>query len=156
MTIRIRKSRPEDATSLADLWHEMAVFHARQDPYWRIRPGCKKGYASYIQEVAKAKDKAVFVAHNGGKIVGFILVQLASRARVFVEKDHGLIVDLAVAQAYRRQGIGEKLLARATRWFKSQGVDTIEVRVATANSVSTGFWKKMGFDPYMVMNKKRI
>jgi len=156
MTVRIRKSQTNDAPALADLWHEMATFHARLDPYWRIRRNCKNGYIPYMQQVAKSKDKAVFVAHDDRKLVAFVLLHLESRARVFVEKEHGLIVDLAVTQAYRRSGIGEKLVSRAVRWFQSQGVETIEVRFATANPLSTAFWHKMGFEPYLVTGMKRI
>jgi GNAT superfamily N-acetyltransferase len=156
MTIRIRKSRPDDAPVLADLWHEMATFHAKLDPYWRIRRDCEKGYVPYVEEVAKSKDKAVFVAHDDGKLVGFVLLHLESRARVFVEKEHGLIVDLAVTEGYRRCGIGERLVSRAVRWFKSRGVATMEVRFATANALSTAFWHKMGFEPYLVTGMKRI
>jgi GNAT superfamily N-acetyltransferase len=156
MTVRIRKSRLADAPALADLWHEMATFHARLDPYWRIRPSCKKGYIPYMKEVTRSKDKAAFVAHDDGRLVGFVLLHLESRARVFVEKEHGLIVDLAVTAGYRRSGIGEKLVARAVRWFQSQGVETIEVRFATANPLSTAFWHKMGFEPYLVTGMKRI
>jgi len=156
MTIRIRKSRPDDAPALADLWHEMATFHAKLDPYWRIRPNCEKGYVPYMEEVAKSNDKAVFVAHHDGKLVGFVLLHLESRARVFVEKEHGLIVDLAVTERYRRCGIGERLVSRAVRWFKSQGVEIMEVRFATANPLSTAFWHKMGFAPYLVTGMRRI
>jgi len=30
------------------------------------------------------------------------------------------------------------------------------VRLSTANTVATEFWRKMGFEPYMTMNKKVI
>ena len=156
MKLKIRKSQPGDARVLAELWHEMARFHARQGSYWRIKPKCKKGYVTYMQEVAKAKDKAVFIAEGDGRPVGFIMVQLSSRARIFVEREHGLVVDLAVTKAVRRSGIGQKLFERAVRWFKTQGVKTLEVRASTSNPLATAFWRKMGFDPYMVMNKRQI
>ena len=156
MKLKIRKSDPDDASVLADLWHEMAAFHAKQGAYWRIKPNCKKGYIAYMQEVAKSRDKVVFVAEDSGKPVGFILAQLSSRARIFVEKDHGLIVDLAVTKDYRREGVGAKLFHRAIRWFKTKGVKTVEVRVSIANPLATDFWRKMDFEPYMTMNKREI
>jgi ribosomal protein S18 acetylase RimI-like enzyme len=156
MKLKIRKSQPDDAPVLADLWHEMATFHAKHGPYWRIKPNCKKGYIAYMHEVGKSKDKAVFVAEDNGKPVGFVLAQLSKRARIFVQNEHGLIVDLAVTKNYRRGGIGEKLFRHAIRWFKAKGVKTVEVRVSTANTVATDFWRNMGFEPYMTMNKKDI
>lgn len=156
MRVIIRKSRPEDAPALADLWHEMARFHARQGSYWRLCRNSRKAYAPYLQEVARARDKAVFVARADGAPVGYVLAQLSSRARIFVEKNHGLIVDLAVTKRWRRQGVGERLFRRAVRWLKSKGVRTVEVRISTANPVSTAFWRKRGFEPYMTLNKKTV
>lgn len=156
MKLTIRRSREEDAPALGDLWHEMARFHAKQAPYWRIRPNCKNGYISFMHDVAKSEDKAVFLAEDDGKPIGFVLAQLSGRARIFVEKEYGLIVDLAVTNGYRRSGVGEKLLHRAVRWFKSKGLKTVEVRVSQANPVATAFWQKMGFEPYMTMNRRRI
>jgi hypothetical protein len=40
--------------------------------------------------------------------------------------------------------------------FHAKGVKTVEVRVSTANPVATYFWWKMGFEPYMTMNKREI
>ncbi len=108
MKLIIRAARSDDVPALADLWHEMAAFHARQGSYWRIKPNCKKGYRTLTQEVLKSKDKAVLIAHYGEKPVGFVLVQLSSRARIFVEKDYGLIVDLAVTKGYRRAVYGHE------------------------------------------------
>jgi GNAT superfamily N-acetyltransferase len=156
MRIRIRQARTEDAHALAGLWEEMAAFHAELARYWRIKAGCKEDYAAHMQSVVRDANRAVFVAHDDGKIVGFILVQLDSRARVFVENVHGLVVDLAVTEDYRRQGIGTRLVARATRWFGSRGVETMEVRIATANPLSSAFWKKQGFEPYMAISRRTL
>jgi GNAT superfamily N-acetyltransferase len=134
----------------------MARFHAKQGAYWRIKPNCKRGYILYMQEVAKAEDKVVFVAEDGDRPVGFILAQISKRARIFVQSEHGLIVDLAVTKDHRRNGVGERLVHRAIRWFKAKGLSSAEMRVSTANPVATAFWCKMGFEPYMTMNKKEI
>lgn len=154
MTIRIREARLQDATAVADLWHEMAAFHARCHPLWRVRRGCKEGYAAYMQDVVRASDKAVFVACDGPRPVGFVLAQLDRRERVFIDRDHGLIVDLTVTEAYRRRGVGTALFGRARRWFAGRGVKRLEVRAATANPVSTAFWRKMGFEPYMTLCRR--
>jgi ribosomal protein S18 acetylase RimI-like enzyme len=134
----------------------MARFHAKQGAYWRIKPNCKKGYVLYMQEVAKAQDKVVFIAEDGVMPVGFVLAQMSKRARIFVQNEHGLIVDLAVTKDYRRCGVGEKLVRQAIRWFRAKGIKTIEMRVSTANPVASAFWSKMGFEPYMTMNKREI
>jgi ribosomal protein S18 acetylase RimI-like enzyme len=156
MNVRIRKMRVEDTAALAELWHEMVLFHAKGDPYWRVKRDCKGGYADHMRNTLGAPDKAVYVAYSDGDVIGFVLAQLDSRARVFVEKDHGLIVDLAVTAAHRRKGIGEKLVKKVWGWFGRKGVRTVEVRAAASNPVATAFWRKMGFEQYMAICKKKV
>ena len=156
MAVRIRESRTEDAAPLADLWHEMAVFHASADPYWRVKRNSKSRYADYMSKIVGAPDKVVYVADESGAPVGFVLAQLDIRARVFAEGDHGLIQDLAVTATCRRAGIGQQLVEKAAQWFKKKGVRTIEVRAATANRAATEFWRKMGFEQYMTVCKRRV
>lgn len=156
MTLHIREARVQDAPALAALWHEMAAFHAQHDPLWKIRRGGREEYAAAMQEVVRSKEQAVFVACEGERPVGFVLAQLDRRARVFAGGEHGLIADLAVTEAFRRRGVGERLLRRSMRWFSSKGVKTAEVRVATTNPVSAAFWRKMGFEPCMTLCRKEL
>ncbi|PIE34663.1 hypothetical protein CSA56_07180, partial [candidate division KSB3 bacterium] len=57
---------------------------------------------------------------------------------------------------FRRNGIGEKLYRSAEAWFRSLHIDRIEIRVVVSNEVSTLFWKKMGFNPYVTTVFKNI
>jgi GNAT superfamily N-acetyltransferase len=58
-------------------------------------------------------------------------------------------MDLAVTKQWRRKGIGVQLFNAAKQWFDSSGVKRVEVRVATSNETALGFWRKLGFKPYM-------
>ena len=49
-----------------------------------------------------------------------------------------------------------KLYRSAEAWFTDQDVNRIEIRVAVSNDVSTSFWKKMGFNPYVATVFKNI
>lgn len=154
--VTIRKARVEDAPALANLWHEMVTFHARRGDYWRVRRGSKRSFHNHIADMIAEGTSGVFVAEDEGQPIGFVVAQVASRARCFVQKEHGLICDLAVAEPYRRRGVGEKLFCRAMRWIRDKGLGIAEVRVATANAVATSFWEKMGFEAYMMLLKKDL
>lgn len=154
--MRIREMRVGDAEALAGLWHEMAAYHAKCDPYWRLKRNCKGGYADYMREILGAPDKVVYVAHDGGRIVGFALAVIDKRARVFAQCRNGLIQDLAVTAKWRRRGIGRRLVRKCWEWFKGRAVRTVEVRAATANPLATAFWRRMGFEEYMAMCRKRV
>ena len=83
------------------------------------------------------------------EIVGFLFAERKQYPPCFVKRDHGLISDLAVTADRRRRGIGAALLAEGMAWFASQGLETVEARVLMANPISTSFWQKMGFSPYL-------
>lgn len=153
---KIRKAKTEDASKLAKLWHEMALLHAKQGNYWQIKRGCAKGYQEHITEMIADNVNGIFVAEVEETIVGFIVAQVANRAKIFIHMKHGMIVDLAVTQKYRRKGIGEKLCRRALRGISNQGLCTAEIRFSVDNPLSNGFWTKMGFNPYMSMMKMEL
>lgn len=156
MSVTIRKATRNDAPRLAELWHEMALDHARRDDYWKLKRGCKQGFLEHIAALISAGETGVLVAHDRGDIVGFVVVSAARRAPCFVNAECGIIADLAVTESYRGCGVGGRLCRRALEWIRSRGLATAEVRFATANSLAGVFWERMGFEPYMIMAKKEV
>jgi hypothetical protein len=61
-----------------------------------------------------------------------------------------MVFDLAVTEQFRRRG------KEAEIWFASQGIHRIEVRIAVSNELSTSFWNKTGFKPYLISVFKNI
>ncbi len=55
----------------------------------------------------------------------------------------------AVTANYRRCGIGEELVKEMLKWFRDHDIKRIEVKVSVHNELSTAFWRKMGFNPYI-------
>jgi GNAT superfamily N-acetyltransferase len=63
---------------------------------------------------------------------------------------------MAVTKNYRRSGIGERMYKLIQDWFKQQDVNRIELRVSLPNEISTSFWRKMGFKPYLETVVKKL
>ncbi|TET46362.1 GNAT family N-acetyltransferase [candidate division TA06 bacterium] len=55
---------------------------------------------------------------------------------MFELQSYGEIIDVAVKSTHRRKGIGTKMVSRIYEWFKSRGVNRIELRVAEGNEIS--------------------
>jgi GNAT superfamily N-acetyltransferase len=89
------------------------------------------------------------VAEHAGEIVGYCLAARATYPPVFRTQEYGMIYDMAVSAQRRREGIGELLFGEVRRWFESRGIRRIELRVLPANKLSTSFWKKQGFRPFL-------
>jgi GNAT superfamily N-acetyltransferase len=89
------------------------------------------------------------VAKCNGRIAGHSLAFISEYPPVLTIKRYGLFQDLAVTADYRKCGIGESLFDKTLKWFREHGIERIEVRVSVHNELSTAFWRKMGFKPYL-------
>ncbi|MCB1120124.1 MAG: GNAT family N-acetyltransferase, partial [Verrucomicrobiae bacterium] len=66
---------------------------------------------------------------------------------VFNRKEFGLISDLAVKEQWRNKGLGRAIFYQIEAWFKSRGINRMELEVATTNEISQRFWQSLGFNP---------
>jgi GNAT superfamily N-acetyltransferase len=46
-------------------------------------------------------------------------------------------------------GVGEKIFNEILKWFRSKGMDRIELDITSKNYVSSSFWGKLGFEEYV-------
>ncbi|MBI1297787.1 GNAT family N-acetyltransferase [bacterium] len=58
------------------------------------------------------------------------------------------VIELVVAPAYRRQGIGARLLASAAEICRQNGETHLALRVMNSNSAAKSLYKKLGFVPW--------
>jgi len=147
--IAVRRATRDDVPAIVELWKEFMDFHADRDPIFTRAVDGHQRFAEFITEEISADESVVHVAVQGERLVGYCLAKLARRPAVFRDRWYGSISDLAVTERLRRRGLGQLLLAATREWFVQQGVTRIELLAAVANTVSTGFWEKLGFRPYL-------
>ena len=149
MEIVYRKATEQDIPGIVELWEAFIDFHKARDPFFsRSRQG-SGNFGKFILENINKDDAVVYVAEANGAVVAHILASIQNYPPVFEIRKYGLINDLAVTSDYRRKGIGEHLFGLAREWFAEKGMQRIEIEVATSNEVSTSFWEKMAFKPYI-------
>ncbi len=78
-----------------------------------------------------------FVAREGEKFIGVVLCGNDGR--------RGYLNHLAVAEEYRRRGIGTALVARCTAALKEMGIAKCNLFVFAANEGALEFWRKLGW-----------
>ena len=97
-----------------------------------------KGFTDYATkcEVSLNFDEFCFVAEDeAGKIAGVIT------GRAYYNEVH--VVDLIVAEEYRRTGLGSRLVASVEDYSIGKGYDIITL--TTFGFQAPGFYKKLGF-----------
>jgi GNAT superfamily N-acetyltransferase len=153
--IEVRPARPGDGEDLARNWIEMGNHYAALDPDAFQAPAAD-GLAGWFEELLRQPrtgDSIWLVAEVDGQVVGTVDAHLerpvpdASRQ---ILRDLALLrvtVDaLGVEEAYRRQGVGTRLLRAVEAWGREQGAARIVLTTFVGSPTSIPFYQqRMGY-----------
>jgi GNAT superfamily N-acetyltransferase len=138
-----------DLPALVELWAEYAEHHRRKDPVFEVTPNARASWSSWVRKLLRSRKTRVWVAEISGRLVGFCSAQVSVRPPVMKHRRYGAIFAFAVTGNARRKGIGRRLFAACRSWFRRQGIRRVELRVVPRNPHAAGFWRRMGFRPYV-------
>ena len=124
---RIRVMTPDDYDRVYALW--MSCKNMGFNDVDDSRAG--------IEKYLRRNPTTCFVAEAGGELAGVILSGHDGR--------RGFIHHMAVGEAFRRQGLGAALVARALDALKAEGISKVALLVFRYNEAGNAFWEKMGF-----------
>jgi ribosomal-protein-alanine N-acetyltransferase len=124
MNITIRKMTVDDVSAVVDL--DQKSFSLP----WPER--------SFRFELTDNPASRCWVAELDGKIVGMIVVWL------IVDEAH--VATIATDPAYRRQGIGKRLLAYALRHMIQDGARSSFLEVRESNLAAQEMYRKFGYE----------
>jgi GNAT superfamily N-acetyltransferase len=100
---------------------------------------------------ARAVERgAIFIAETDGKPVGWALV-LDEPGDIFVEqveRRHGFIAELFVADSARGQGHGRRLIGACENWTRARGLNVLIINVLTGNGKAIAIYQRDGFAAY--------
>ena len=131
-------------------------YHKKLDSLFTRRENAHLNFEKYIKELIKSDNTQVLVALDKQDVVGYSISLIQFYPPVFKQRTYGLINDLAIKTTHRRKGLGEQMLSKMFQWFKSHGLDRIELRVSMRNKIGYSFWKKHGFKDYKHLLYLRI
>jgi len=90
-------------------------------------------------DFAECVDSGVpfLVAEQQGIVAGYVVAHYAA--------DEGEILNLGVAAAHRRQGIGRALVERVLQTLVQRGVGTVYLEVRASNAAARQLYESLGF-----------
>ncbi|HEY9898815.1 MAG TPA: GNAT family N-acetyltransferase [Pantanalinema sp.] len=147
----IRPMRPEELDAVAAMGAEVAAYLATlsgslpSPPREALVALTREGYRDY----GATRPHAFFVAEREGRLVGFVFA-------VVEPPDGGLIYDLYVAPACRRQGIARALYRRAAGWLAEQGAEWLTLSVYALNRPAYAAYEQWGFFPFFVAWERNL
>ena len=107
---------------------------------WRASEGIGLSSADSREGIARFLERnpgLAFVARCGPDLAGAVMVGDDGR--------RGYLYHLAVAPAYRRQGIGQGLVERCLEGLRRSGIEKCHIFVYGANQAGKAFWQQAGF-----------
>ncbi len=155
--VTVRKARLEDVDEIARINKQLADMHAEMDEIYKKGAKVEEGFRKHVENLLSSKDDAlVVVAEEDGNIIGY-MIGVVESARPFLKiKKMGRISDACVGADHRKKGIGEKMFNFLLDWFREKGVEYITLSFDHRNEGARAFWRKMGFEEWMVRVIKRI
>ncbi|MDX1413460.1 MAG: GNAT family N-acetyltransferase [Candidatus Promineifilaceae bacterium] len=129
----------EQAESISILPFKMDAYSQVYE-MWQRCEGIGLSSADRPQHIATYLDRnpgMSFLASVGGNIVGAILGGHDGR--------RGYIHHLAVDEAYRRLGIGRKLVERCLAALKAEGIQKCHLFIFHKNNSGIAFWESIGW-----------
>ena len=137
----VRRAEPADAQGLKELGDAVGA----EPEGWLVTTNGWRDAADerrYLRAIRRYPNAAVFVAEEGGQIVGRLSIARDQHPASRHVADLGLMV----AASHRRRGIGTALLDAAVDWARRSGVTKLELHVFPWNSGAIALYEKFGFE----------
>jgi len=138
--IDVRPAEPGDAADLVALSASVAA----EPGEWLLTTDATRSVVDerrYLRAVRGHPDAAVFVALEGGEILGRLSVARDPHPASAHVADLGLVV----AADHRRRGIGTLLLESAVAWARKARVRKLELHVFLWNEPAIRLYETFGF-----------
>jgi len=86
----------------------------------------------------------LMVAEHGAEVVGYVFTRRTAMGAI---TRYGHVASLAVEGAFRRRGIGRRLMDAALAHFARRGLTTVGLEVRQSNTAAQVLYGKLGFEP---------
>jgi len=134
--INIRQALPDDIPRLAALLK--VLFSIEEDFTFNE---AKQGTG--LQQLINSDHGSVLVAEHTGNIVGMCTGQLTVST---AEGGPALLVeDVVVAEEWRSQGVGRRLMDEMSKWALLAGATRLQLLADKANTRALGFYMNSGW-----------
>jgi GNAT superfamily N-acetyltransferase len=140
--LKIRRARPNDATSLAELSGQLGYPATRAQIAKRLgKLAPPSRHALFVAEVKRAGENR----GAAGSLIGWLHVSITNLVEVDTRAEvNGLIV----AEGQRSLGAGARLLDAAEEWARRHGCGSVNLRSNVIRERAHKFYERQGYDHY--------
>jgi ribosomal protein S18 acetylase RimI-like enzyme len=149
--ITIRSAVPSDQEVLGRFGAALMRQHHAADPrrfLWVDHP--EAGYGRFLVSQISTPSSQVMVAELSGAVVGYVYADVETTNWMELRGPCGVIQDIYVDEAARRQGAGRALMRAAIEWIWSKGHGQVVLLTKSRNEHAQHLFAALGFRPTMI------
>lgn len=152
LTMEIRPATEADAPRLGELGALLVELHHTfdADRFLAPTPETPRGYGRYLVSQIGRDDVLVLVAADESGVCGYVYAGLEGVDWMALRGPAGVIYDLVVDPARRREGLGRRLLNEALTALDERGAPRFVLSTAEQNEEAQRLFAAMGFRRTMV------
>lgn len=150
--ITIRDATSDDIPTLGRLGALLVRLHNELDPKRFIppTPQTEANYGWFLGTQINKPDVFVYVADNGGEVVGYAYAGMEGMDYMALRGPAGALYDIVVDPAHRGKGIGRQLLTKALAELRDRGAPRVVLSTAQGNEAAQHLFETAGFRRTMI------
>ena len=150
--VRIRDAAPADIPAIGRLGALLVRTHHDFDPrrFIAATSRTEHAYGSFLGTQLDEPNIVIHVAEQGGEVVGYTYAGVEGNDYMSLRGPAGVLYDIVVDPAHRRQGVGRMLLDATLAALKARGAPRVVLSTAERNSDAQRLFDRAGFRRTMI------
>ncbi len=142
----VEEAAPADLMQINALFREIdALHHAALPHMFKLEQEIQRP-DDHLKSFMGSDEACFLVARADNRVIGLANMEIRTAQHpLFKERKHGHISNIVVAEQYKRQGVGTRLVAEAHNWFASRQIPEVSLTVFSFNKEAMAFYKSLGF-----------
>ena len=150
--VNIRPATPADLTAIGKLGALLVRTHHDFDPerFMAATSRTEKSYGSFLGTQLDEANIVIMVAERDGEVIGYTYAGVEGNDYMSLRGPAGVVYDLIVDPAHRRQGVGRMLLEATLEVLKARGAPRVVLSTAERNATAQRLFERAGFRRTMI------
>lgn len=150
--ITVRAATQGDVSALGRLGALLVAVHHGfdADRFISATAGTERAYGDFLGREMTRPDAIVLVAEEAGAVLGYAYAGLEGNDYMALRGPAGVVYDLVVDPARRREGVGRRLLDATLAMLVDRGAPRVVLSTAERNHVAQSLFADAGFRRTMI------
>jgi ribosomal protein S18 acetylase RimI-like enzyme len=150
--INIRPATPADIPAIGRLGALLVRTHHDFDPkrFLAATSQTEHAYGSFLGTQLDDPNIIILVADRDGEVIGYTYGGVEGNDYMSLRGPAGVLYDIVVDPAYRKQGVGRRLLDATLEALKARGAPRVVLSTAERNASAQRLFDRAGFRRTMI------